>query len=103
MELTVGDRPMLSVFTLPEIRRLVLAPGFHVSVQGVLGRVQRSSNEPLGKRRVPFPHPFPCLLPDQFTRDFGPQGFWISKRILLGREKIFLRLGRISPREGCRC
>src|SRR3989441_8299524 len=42
MKLSIGDRSMLSVFTLPEIRRLVLTPGFHVPVHSVLGRVQGS-------------------------------------------------------------
>src|SRR5438128_11778531 len=64
MELCVSDCPMLSVFTLPEIRGLVLAPGFHMLVHSVLGCVQGSSNEPLGKRRVPFQHLVPFLVPD---------------------------------------
>src|SRR3989441_9592226 len=93
MEFSVRDCAMLSVFTLPEVRGLVLAPGFHMPVHCILGRVQRSSNKPLGKRRVPFPHPVPFLFPDQLTSNLCPEGFWISARIPLEGGILFLRLG----------
>src|SRR3989475_13323550 len=92
MEFSIGDCPMLSVLTLPEIRGLVLAPGFHMPVHSVLGRVQRSSNKPLGKRRVPLQHLVPFPVPDKLTGNLGPEGFWVSERIFLKREILFLRL-----------
>src|SRR3989441_12766420 len=75
MELSIGDRPMLSVFTLPQIRGFVLAPGFHMAVHSVLGRVQRSSNKPLGKRRIPLPNPFPPLSSHPRTPKLWPKPF----------------------------
>src|SRR2546426_87908 len=59
MELSVGNCPTFSVFTLPEICRFILTPGFHMLVHSILRCVQQSSDKPLGKRRVPF-HCFTC-------------------------------------------
>src|SRR2546422_5410252 len=93
MNLSIGDRSMLSVFPLPEIRRLVLTPGFHVPVHSVLGRVQGSSNKPLGKRRGPFQYPFPFLVPKKLAGNAGPEKFWVSERISFEGGVLFLRLG----------
>src|SRR6266516_973267 len=92
MEFSVGNCPTLSIFTLPEIGRFVLTPRFHMPVHSILGRVQHSSNKPLGKRRVPFQNLVPLLVPDKLTSNPVPERFWVSERISLEGEILLLRL-----------
>src|SRR2546428_21104 len=92
IEFSIRDRAKLARFALPEVSSFVLTPGFHMPVHSVLGRVQRSSNKPSGKRRVPLQHLVPFPVPDKLTGNLGPEGFWVSERIFLKREILFLRL-----------
>src|SRR2546427_681481 len=53
---------------------------------------QVSSHKPLGELRVPFQYPVPFLVPKELAGNAGPERFWVSERISLEGDVLFLRL-----------
>ena len=84
VELAVGDDPFFVILADPDDRHLVLAPGFDVTVQAVIGNVAGGADEPLGPGIIPFENLRPGGEPFQLLGDAAPETFRICNRFLIG-------------------
>ncbi len=80
----VGDARDLAVVGLEDDGHLVALAGFDVSVQTVVGHVQRAVLEPLEERRLALVEYFRerCLPGNVLTCQFGPEAFVVGLGLL---------------------
>ena len=93
VELAIGDDPFLVVLADPDDRHLILAPGFDVTVQTVIGNVAGGADEPLGPGIIPFQDLGPGGEPLKLLGDVAPEAFRVGNRFLVGA-LVVLNIGR---------
>ncbi len=93
VELAIGDDPFLVVLADPDDRHLILAPGFDVTVQTVIGNVAGGADEPLGPGIIPFENLGPGGEPLKLLGDVAPETFRVGNRFLVGAV-VVLNIGR---------
>src|SRR5262249_19646399 len=69
----------------PDQRRLVASRTLEVTIETVVGDVQRAADEPLRERRLPVEHALPARAPAQLSGHVGPESFWIVERAAVQR------------------
>src|SRR5215469_8178434 len=79
-QLLVGKNSNIAWFALPDQRRLIFAPGLHMAIETVVGKVDLPTGKPFGPRRIPFQDFVPRLEPIKLTRHAPPKFFWFLDR-----------------------
>src|SRR5262245_585857 len=92
VQLAIGDDPFLVVLTDPNDGDFVLAPGFDVTIQTVIGYVAAGADEPLGPGIIPLENPTPGGEPLQLFGDVAPEPLRVGDRLLVGA-LIVLNIG----------
>ena len=68
VEFSVGENPLLTLFTFPDNGGLVFSPAADMTVNGIVADVCRCAGEPLGIRGIPFEYRIPFLFPMKLIR-----------------------------------
>ena len=92
VQFAIGDDPFLVVLTDPDDGDFILAPGFDVTVQTVIGNVAGGADEPLGPGIIPLQNLGPGREPLKFLGDVAPEAFRVGNRFLVGA-LIVLNIG----------
>jgi hypothetical protein len=93
IQLAIGDDPFLVVLADPNDRHLILAPGFDVTVQTVIGDVAGGVDEPFSPGIIPFENLRPGGEPLKLLGNAAPEPFGVGDRFLVGAV-VVLNIGR---------
>ena len=82
----IGDGALVAGFAFPVIGNAVANAVGHVAIEAVLGNIQGSTNEPLGKWEFPFERRIEIGVPgEQFTGLTSPKRLVISVGLAIQR------------------
>src|SRR5207253_3928763 len=81
MQLLVGQSANFAGLALPNQSGFVFAPGLHMAVEAVVGKIDSAADEPLGPGAIPFEDFVPFLEPVQFVGNATPEFFWLLDRL----------------------
>src|ERR1700730_3267742 len=83
MKLLIGKSADFAGLALPDDGCLLLAPGFDVAIETVVGQIDLAPDKPLRPRALPFENALPLLEPVHLGGDSSPEFLWVIHRFLV--------------------